>query len=59
MNNHLIPGSERLPTELAAVGPSVCVNPLMFSQQVPPLKVFSTVRALERTLLCVNAANVE
>jgi hypothetical protein len=48
VNNHLVPRGEGFAAELAAVGPRVRVDPLVLTQQVPPLEVLRTERALER-----------
>lgn len=59
VDHHLVSLGEGLLAVLAAVGPRVCVNALMFSQEVPPLKVFRTKGALVRPLSRVGAAVVE
>ena len=59
VHNHLIPRGEGLATKLAAVGPRVGVDALVFAQQVATLKIFRTKRALKGSLVRVDAADVE
>ena len=41
MDNHLVPGGEGLPAELAAVRPVVGVDALVLAQQVAPLEILN------------------
>ena len=59
MDNHLVPGGEGLAAELAAVGAVIGVNALVLAQQVAALEVLRTVRALEGSLVGVDATNVK
>ena len=59
VDNHFVPGGECFPTKLAAVWPRVRVNALVFSQQIPPLKVLRAEGTLEWSLMSVDTADME
>ena len=59
MDNHLVSRGEGLAAKFATVWPCVRMDALVFSQQIPALKVLGTVGALEGALARVNAADVE
>ena len=59
MDNHFVPGGEGFPTKLAAVRPRVRVNALVFSQQIPSLKVLRAEGTLEWSLMSVNTSDME
>ena len=59
MDNHFIPGGEGFPTKLTAVRPRVRVNALVFSQQIPSLKVLRAEGTLEWSLMSVNTSNMK
>ena len=59
MYDHLIPRGKCFPAELAAVGSRIRVNSFMFSEEISTLKVLRTVGALERSLVCMDTADME
>ena len=59
VNNHFVPCCECFPTEFTTIRPRVSVNSLMFTQQIPSLKVFGTKGALERSLVSMNTSDMK
>jgi len=54
VHDHLVSLRERLWAVLTGVGPSVRVNPLVFSHQISPLETLGTVRTLVGPLAGVS-----
>ena len=59
MHHHFVPLGEGFLAILARVWPGVRVDTFMFSQQVPTLEVLGTIRALERSFVCMRASIVQ
>ena len=59
VDDHFVPGGEGFTTKLTTVWPRVCVDALVFSQQISSLKVLWTKCTLKGSLMRVNTSDME